>query len=296
MLRSAMGKTAKPLPLGLYILQAPSDEWCPALKHAVRDVCLGSQGRGRERRMVGSGLPQVRVFELPSTADRKQAEQLTPSVQEALAPDQTVIVIAGNLANIPTALQQASDRIFTVPAPRRQFVSALIRQLVPTARRLAFRGLACEALTPSLLRLAYRRNTSANAFLRRLRAMTSPALGSGAGKTIPLDRLHGVDEAKRWAMDLRADVTRYRQGQLAWQELSHGLLLAGAPGADAPLKGPAGCRVQDQDGADASPQKSRRPEAPPSGLRPCNAAKLSSRSTFTQWASINPPAIRPPQN
>ena len=56
MLRSAMGKTAKPLPLGLYILQAPSDEWCPALKHVVRDVYLGGQGRGHKRRMVGSGL------------------------------------------------------------------------------------------------------------------------------------------------------------------------------------------------------------------------------------------------
>ena len=174
--------------------------------------------------------PQLRVFELPSTADRKQAEQLTPSVQEALALDQTVIVIAGNLATVPAALQQASDRIFKVPAPRRQFVSALIREMVPTARRLEFRGLACEALTPSLLRLAYRRDTSANAFLRRLRAMTSPTPGMGAGKTVPLDRLHGVDEAKRWAMDLKADLTRYRQGQLAWQELSRGLLLAGPPG------------------------------------------------------------------
>ena len=134
------------------------------------------------------------------------------------------------MLNHPAALQQASDRIFKVPAPRRQFVSALIREMVPTARRLEFRGLNCEALTPSLLRLAYRRDTSANAFLRRLRAMTSPALGSGAGKTIPLDRLHGVDEAKRWATDLKADLTRYRQGQLAWQELSRGLLLAGPPG------------------------------------------------------------------
>jgi cell division protease FtsH len=60
--------------------------------------------------------------------------------------------------------------------------------------------------------------------------MTSPALGSGAGKTVPLDRLHGFDEAKRWAMDLKADLARYRQGQLAWQELSRGLLLAGPPG------------------------------------------------------------------
>lgn len=81
MLRSAMGKTGTPLPLGLYLVQAPSDDWCPALKHVMRDLYLGGQGRGRKRRMVGSGLPHLRVFELPSTADRKQAEQLTPSAK-----------------------------------------------------------------------------------------------------------------------------------------------------------------------------------------------------------------------
>jgi cell division protease FtsH len=229
MLRSAMGKTRKPLPLGLYIMQAPSDGWCAALKDVMLDVYLDGQLRGRKR-ILGSGLPKLRVLELPSTADRKQSDQLTTTVQEALALDKTVIVIAGSLANVPVALQRASDQIFKVPAPRRQFVSALIRKLDPTARRLEFRGLSCEALIPSILRLAYRRDSSANAFLRRLRAMISPAPDMGVGKTVPLDQLHGVDEAKRWAMDLKADLTRYRQGQLAWRELSRGLLLAGPPG------------------------------------------------------------------
>jgi ATP-dependent Zn protease len=210
-------------------MQAPSDGWCPALKDVMLDVYLDGQLRGRKR-ILGSGLPKLRVLELPSTADRKQADQLTTSVQEALALDKTVIVIAGSLANVPAALQRASDQIFKVPAPRRQFVSALIRKLDPTARRLEFRGLACEALTPSTLRLAYRRDSGANAFLRRLRAMISSAPDMGAGKTVPLDRLHGVDEAKRWATNLKADLARYRQGQLAWPELSRGLLLAGPPG------------------------------------------------------------------
>ena len=230
MLRAAMGKGSKPLPLGLYLVQAPSDDWCPALRQAALDVYLGGKRRGRKRRMIGSGLPQLLVFELLATADRRQAVQLSADAQEAMALGRTVIVIAGSLATVPAALQQASDRIVRVPAPRRQFVAALVREIAPTARRLEFRDLACEMLTPSLLRLAYRRDTSASAFLRRLRTLTAPAPSTGIGKTIPLDRLHGVDEAKRWALDLKADLTRYRQGQLAWRELSRGLLLAGAPG------------------------------------------------------------------
>src|SRR5271165_1004044 len=115
MLRATMGKAGKPLPLGLYLVQAPSDDWCPALKQAVLDVYLGGQRRGRKRRMIGSGLPQLLVFELLSTADRRQAEQLNADAQEALALGRTVIVIASNLATVPAALQQASDRIIKLP-------------------------------------------------------------------------------------------------------------------------------------------------------------------------------------
>jgi len=76
----------------------------------------------------------------------------------------------------------------------------------------------------------YRRGTSARAFLRRLRTLTSPVTSAGSGKSVPLDKLHGVDEVKRWAMDLKADLTRYRRGELGWHEVTRGLLLAGPPG------------------------------------------------------------------
>ena len=217
-------------PLGLYIVHAPSEEWCPALKEAVHDVYLGGPSRRRKRRRVGSGHPHIHVLDPLSAADPKQAAQISSKAQDILSHGMTVIVIASKLSAVPTALQRASDRIIKVPPPRRQFVSALVREIIPGARRLEFRDLACEMLTPSLLRLAYRRGTSARAFLRRLRTLTSPVTSAGSGKSVPLDKLHGVDEVKRWAMDLKADLTRYRRGELGWHEVTRGLLLAGPPG------------------------------------------------------------------
>ena len=225
-----MGKMGRPLPVGLYIVQAPSDEWCPALNDVFRDVYLGNSRPGRKRRLIGSGLPLFRVFELPSTAPPKKITQVVTETQDVLALGQTVIVVAGNLTSVPAALQRASDRIVTVPPPSRRWMAALVRDVIPGTRRLDFRGLACEMVTPSMLRLAYRRGSSARAFIRRLQILTTPAPRLDGGKSVPLDQLHGIDEARSWVNGLKADLARYRRRELAWHQLTQGLLLAGPPG------------------------------------------------------------------
>lgn len=229
MLQAAMGKALKILPFGLYIIVAPGDQWCRALKHVVRDIYLGPLRR-RRHRMDGANRSLMHVFELPSTSDQKSAERMIAEVQVELEHGKTAFVIAGDITIVPAALQLTSDRTIMVPPPRRQWLSALIREIAPNTRRLSFRGLDCETLTPTGLCLAYRPNTSAHAFVRRLQALTPPPSQAKVSKFIPLIRLHGVDEAKRWAADLKADLTLYRQGQLAWQDLSRGLLLSGSPG------------------------------------------------------------------
>jgi ATP-dependent Zn protease len=229
MLRSAMGQAGKPLPLGLYIVVAPSDEWCPALKLAVQDVYLGGSRRTGLRRL-GSSHPYGQVLELPSTTAPKTAEQTTSAVQDALTLGKPAFVIAGSLAVVPAALQRASDQVIVVLPPCRQGLKALVREIAPNTRHLNFRGLACEALTPTSLRLAYRQDGNGHAFLQRLKALTTPEPQAKTVKSIPLAQLHGVDEAKSWADNLKADLARYREGQLAWQELSRGLLLSGPPG------------------------------------------------------------------
>lgn len=235
MLRSALGKTKRPVAHGLYIVQTPSEEWCTVLKEVVGTVYggnLGDTDNGkRTRRKADTHFQAIHVFDPPSTAEPKETDRLNGKIQDLLALGRAVVIITSNLAAIPALLQRASDQIFTVPPPRRQFVSALLREITPGSRRVNLAGLACDRLTPLILRLAYRRGTNANVFLQRLRMLTSPvpAHDSG-GKSMPLDRLHGVDEAKNWAMDLKADLARYRRGELPWRQLTRGLLLAGPPG------------------------------------------------------------------
>ena len=230
MLTVALRKSAKSLSPGLYILQAPDDAWIPAIKQAMRDIYLGGQPRGRKPRLVGSGRPPLHLIDLPSKASAQQTEAVMNEVQTILETNETALIIAGSEAIVPVALRRTNDGMFVVPAPHRRWVVALIREIVPGTRRINFRGLTCEAITPAMLRLAYRRNTSATAFLGRLRALAAREPHRESGRKVELDRLHGVEEAKRWATDLKTDLARYHAGELAWSQLSCGLLLAGPPG------------------------------------------------------------------
>lgn len=233
MVNAAMGRSRKPLLPGIYIFQAPNDDWRSAIGKATRDIHLTSKpGGGSKRRAASSGRPALRIVDLPANADLHKIEQAVSEVQSILERDETAIVVASNPKVIPKALRRASDKIFVVPLPRRQWFAALIRELFPDVHRIHFNGLKCEAVTPGMLCLAQRRNTTAPAFVKRIMALTAPLSSSepGAAKVVPLQRLHGVDDAKKWAQDLKTDLERYRAGHIAWSELSRGLLLSGAPG------------------------------------------------------------------
>jgi ATP-dependent Zn protease len=230
MIRSVVNNPAKQLVPGLYIFRVKDDEWCSEIKQALWNLYLASATGGRKRRMVDTGLPYLQIFQLLSTDDRREALHLVKKVQEALVVERTVAVIASALATVPSALESASDQIFTVPPPSSKSIRDLVRKIVPAARRVDLHGVTFEAVTPPILRLAYRRDISATVFVRRLRTLTAPALSRPRNKFIPLDRIHGVDEAKSWAMSLKVELEKYKKGELAWIDLTHGLLLAGPPG------------------------------------------------------------------
>ncbi len=49
-------------------------------------------------------------------------------------------------------------------------------------------------------------------------------------KYLSLETLSGYGQARAWALDLKADLSLWRQGSLAWSEMSTKLLLSGPPG------------------------------------------------------------------
>ncbi|HQT46949.1 MAG TPA: AAA family ATPase [Acidocella sp.] len=236
MLRQALGKPDTPapgkrLPAGFYIVQAPSEDWATELQDAAVNVLRGGDPPPpTRRRQARDSAAALCLFLFSDATDLKQAQKMAADIQTELALGQVVVLITATLASLPLALQRASDRIITVPPPSRRQFAALVRAIVPKLRRLALRGLDCARLTPANLRLAYRPKISAAAFLRRLHTLTATLPHPTTHTIIPLARLHGVDDAKKWAAEVKADMALYHQGQLTWPQVQRGLLLCGVPG------------------------------------------------------------------
>lgn len=94
-----------------------------------------------------------------------------------------------------------------------------------------------DVMDPDLLRavdvadlqLALRRGRNANECLCRLGEIVSNRnLFDGEGPS--LQELTGYGEARKWGLDLAADIGAYRKGELDWADIEKGLLLAGPPG------------------------------------------------------------------
>ena len=98
-------------------------------------------------------------------------------------------------------------------------------------------------LTPRLLRLARRLNQSAErVHIRKLcglldyeQAQAAPAAAVAALPGSPrdeptLDRLHGLDEAVNWGIDVARDLNAFRAGMIGWGAVDRGCLISGPPG------------------------------------------------------------------
>lgn len=225
LLGRALGKHLR-LRSGLCVVVAPGEAWIPVISRVAPKRLLRRPRRGLARAVLRGAQPEVRVHELGSVSGRSSVDDTGESVETELLEGKLVILVAGSLLAVPAMLRQAADRILLVPSPDRRCVVSVARELDPAVRRLNLRGVDFSAITPASLRLAYRVETTAGAFVQRLKAVAQKP----PGKAVPLCSLHGVDEARRWADALRTDVASWRQGKTAWHDLSGGLLLAGPPG------------------------------------------------------------------
>jgi cell division protease FtsH len=95
------------------------------------------------------------------------------------------------------------------------------------------------ALTPRMLRLAKRAGKPVDDYILLLAMLAEaatpveaqPIATSGPMRRAPtLFRLHGMDAAVNWGMQLAADLEAFRAGSLPWEEVDRGCLLSGPPG------------------------------------------------------------------
>jgi cell division protease FtsH len=140
---------------------------------------------------------------------------------------------------LPVDLVYAADLRLTVPTLTSTDVCAISAELCGDVATEALPDDQASLLTPRLLRLAKRRDQTADAYIRKLRQLLAREVTSDQVKVAPsesvrtaptLDRLHGMDEAVIWGRDLWRDIQGAMSQTLTWGDVDRGCLFSGPSG------------------------------------------------------------------
>ena len=230
----SLGNAPRP---GFFIVQAPDSAWVKAIHDLIGPWLKRPPGKTRRRPLQRCYLYKGMKISCHMMATGEQSsdsiretDRLLPAIEQELAAGDAVFIVTDDLKAMPLSLRHASDRIFVVSPPNRKALTALLREIAPGAKRFDLLDMPVSSLTPQMLRLAYRPDARIGPFLRRLKQLATPAPKIVAHKIIPFERLHGVDEVKIWADQLKADLQDYAAQKLTWPQTRRSLLLYGAPG------------------------------------------------------------------
>jgi hypothetical protein len=161
---------------------------------------------------------------------------------KAVAHRLRVVGISPDLTWLPADLVAAADHRLILSLLSPGGVADLARRVADSKPTLDIAADDAAAVTPRLARLAARPRQTADDYMIKLttliaadRLTTAAAVAAAtvrsAVRDVPkLDRLHGMDDAVNWGLQLRDDLMAYRAGKRAWADVDRGLLLSGPPG------------------------------------------------------------------
>lgn len=136
------------------------------------------------------------------------------------------------LNRIANPLRAAADLTVTIPLPTPAMVTA-VSEILGTGNGHLIQERLAAAVQPDHLVAASRPGGTAAAYLGRLCRIVEADLPRPVQFVEPawtLDRLHGNPEIKAFAEGLAVDMRAFIAGELPWEEVSPGVLLAGPPG------------------------------------------------------------------
>ena len=160
------------------------------------------------------------------------------SIPKAIADNRHCAGFATDMKLLPQDLVQAADYILALPALTAADVTSIAEQTCEGRVSKHVDQDLATALTPRLLRLAYRKRYDASAYIRKLQEVCSkesaapePVSVTNTSVEQPrLDQLHGMEAAVAWGRQLARDVAAFREGGLRWSDIDHACLLTGPPG------------------------------------------------------------------
>ena len=177
----------------------------------------------------------------PTDAPRRgQSAEWSATLADAIWQGVHCFGVASDLDWLPGDLVQAADvRLHLVPLTGTD-LSTLARNLCCDEPTVSVSDGEAAALTPRLVRLARRQGQRADEYLRKLceliereHVTAAPAISKTpvSPRDAPtLDRLHGMNEAVAWGLNLAQDLAAYAEGTLPWSAVDPGCLLSGPPG------------------------------------------------------------------
>jgi cell division protease FtsH len=150
-------------------------------------------------------------------------------VARAIHARATIVGIATDpRRHLPRDLIRAREFEIVMPNLDAAAIRLVVEAVTGKAPTTAMDETLVRACEVSDLSLAIRRDLSPDECIERLqRIVAQKKVTVHDGPT--LEELSGYGEAKKWGLELAADVEDYRAGRLAWEEIES-VLLAGPPG------------------------------------------------------------------
>jgi DNA polymerase III delta prime subunit len=163
----------------------------------------------------------------PSSSDDHEA-------QVAMWAGKGALGVALGMECLSSALVRGADVTVTIPPMGAGLLRTVVHRVTGTRPGALPRGLA-GAVSARHLRLARRPGQTTDDYVRRLAGLVAADKAevtkrkSGAPRWT-LDNLYGMDAAVAWGRSWARDVAAWRAGELAWQDVDRGAVLAGPPG------------------------------------------------------------------
>lgn len=220
---------------GIIYVHVPSAEWSAWVRTAWLSRYYGDHSieRGNRHRLEGGTYIMISRF-------GKDLEYLDPSdtgeIAHRVSRGSQVVIFAKDFGkDLPSQFLDFADFMQQIPALASADVTQLVTEVTGESPVEALPPDNAAALTPQMLRLARRPGQAPDAYLAKLFEATNRVVGKKHASTSlraepDLSRLHGMDDAVNWGLNLARDIADFRAGKLTWQDVDGGCLLSGPPG------------------------------------------------------------------
>ena len=172
------------------------------------------------------GNSRLVITSIVSNEDKKYKGELLLSVRNA----ERAVVFVTSADELPVELRLAADWIRSVPEPS----AAHYRQAVKVFGKLTLTQTDADFLTTQTfnnVKMAMRPGRPLATAVRRLRLeAVTPASVATSDAVLRLEDMAGYGAAATWGLQLADDLAKWKRGELSWDDVDRGALLAGPPG------------------------------------------------------------------